>query len=47
MEWEFASTTAYDLVLREYEALLDNDKKVFEALLKDEPKAAENKIVNR
>jgi hypothetical protein len=40
VEWEFASTTAYDLVLREYEALLDNDKKVFEAWLKDEPKAA-------
>ena len=52
VEWEFASTTAYDLVLREYEALLDNDKKIFEAWLKDEPKAAalhghffENKIV--
>jgi hypothetical protein len=27
-------------VLREYEALLDNDKKIFEAWLKDEPKAA-------
>lgn len=52
VEWEFASTTAYDLVLKEYEALLDNDKKVFEAWLKGEPKAAalhghffENKIV--
>jgi hypothetical protein len=52
VEWEFASNTASDLVLSEYEALLDNDKKVFEAWLKDEPKAAalhghffENKIV--
>jgi hypothetical protein len=39
VEWEFASTTAYDLVFGKYEALLDNDKKVFEAWLKDEPKA--------
>eukprot|EP01033_Poteriospumella_lacustris_P018018 gene18018-12918_t len=52
VEWEFASTTAYDLVLREYEAMSDSDKKIFEAWLKDEPKAAalhghffENKIV--
>ena len=40
VEWEFASTTAYELVSREYEALSDNDKKVFEAWLMDEPKAA-------
>ncbi len=52
VEWEFVSTTAFDLVLRKYDALFDNDKKVFEAWLKDEPAAAalyghffENKIV--
>ncbi len=51
--WEFTSPAACDLVSREYEALLDNDKKAFEAWMKDEPKAAalhghffENKIVN-
>jgi hypothetical protein len=53
VNWEFASPTACDLVLRGYEKLVDNDKKVFETWLKDEPKAAalhghvfENKIVN-
>jgi hypothetical protein len=52
VEWEFACPAACELVLREYEELVDNDKKVFEAWLKVEPKAAalhghffENKIV--
>jgi hypothetical protein len=53
VEWDFASPAACNLVLREYKKLLDNGKKVSEAWLKDEPKAAalhghffENKIVN-
>lgn len=40
MVWDFASATALELVLSEYEKMLDNKKKAFEAWLKDEPKAA-------
>jgi hypothetical protein len=39
-EWDFASPTACDLVLREYKKLLDKDKKDFETWLKHESKAA-------
>ena len=53
MEWDFASPVACDLVLREYKKLLDKDKTVFEAWLKDESNVAalhghffENTIVN-